>query len=76
MARAGYGERLPAWGVGYQGTAAEDGDEYRGRLLGHFVDPDARGNRHTTDLEVKWGIHPLDRPARAGPPAKPAPHSS
>ena len=61
----------------YQGNAAQDGDQYRGWLLGHFIDPAAHGIRHTTDLEVKWGIHPAGqtRPA-AGPPAKPEPHSS
>jgi hypothetical protein len=61
----------------YQGNAAADGDQYRGWLLGHFIDPAAHGIRHTGDLEVKWGIHPAGqtRPA-AGPPAKPEPHSS
>ena len=43
MARAGYGERLRARGVGYQGNAGEDGDEYRGWLPGHFIVPDAHG---------------------------------
>ena len=42
----------------YQGNAATDGDQYRGWLLGHFIDPDAGGIRHTDALEVKWGIHP------------------
>jgi hypothetical protein len=37
----------------YQGNAANDGDQYRGWLLGHFIDPDTGGVRHTTDLEVK-----------------------
>jgi len=37
----------------YQGNAAADGDQYRGWLLGHFIDPAAHGIRHTTDLEVK-----------------------
>ena len=42
----------------YQGNAATDSDQYRGWLLGHFIDPDAGGVRHTDALEVKCGIHP------------------
>ena len=61
----------------YQGNAAADGDQYRGWLLGHFIDPDGHGNRHTTDPEVKWGIHPAGQTRRGGrTTAKPAPHSS
>ena len=41
----------------YQGNAAQDGDQYRGWLLGHFVEPENGGIRNSTDLEVKWGIH-------------------
>ena len=41
----------------YQGNAATDGDRHRGWLLGHFIDAADHGIRHTTDLEVKWGIH-------------------
>ena len=41
----------------YRGNAEEDGLEYRGWLLGHFIDP-AEGVRHSTDVKVKWGIHP------------------
>jgi hypothetical protein len=37
----------------YQGNAAADGDQYRGWLLGHFIDLAAHGIRHTGDLEVK-----------------------
>jgi hypothetical protein len=51
----------------YQGNATADGDQYRGWLLGHFIDPAAHGIRHTGDLEVKWGIHPP--PARRAPAA-------
>ena len=39
------------------GNAAEDGRETRGWILGHFIDP-SDGVRSTTDVEVKWGIHP------------------
>src|SRR5215467_9701555 len=41
----------------YAGNAAEDGRATRGWLLGHFIDP-AEGVRSSTDVEVKWGIHP------------------
>ena len=50
----------------YQGNAADDGDQYRGWLLGHFIDPDAHGIRHTTDLEVKWGVHPAGQTRPGG----------
>jgi len=33
---------------------------YRGWLIGHFIDPSRGEMRKTTDLEVKWGIHPAD----------------
>lgn len=42
----------------HQGNAAEDGDQYRGWLLGHFIAPEVGGIRSTDALEVKWGIHP------------------
>lgn len=41
----------------YRGNAAEDGREYRGWILGHFIDP-AAGLRSSKDVEIKWGIHP------------------
>jgi quercetin dioxygenase-like cupin family protein len=41
----------------YSGNAAEDGNQTRGWLLGHFIDP-AEGVRSAKDVEVKWGIHP------------------
>ena len=44
-------------GEWYFGNASDDGDKNRGWLLGHFIDP-AEGVRSTTDLEVKWGVHP------------------
>jgi len=42
----------------YSGNATEDGLEYRGWILGHFIDP-AAGVRSSKDVEVKWGIHPV-----------------
>ena len=40
----------------YTGNAAVDAAAARGWLLGHFRPPgDAR---HSTDVEVKWAIHP------------------
>ncbi len=41
----------------YHGNAAEDGQETRGWIFGHFIDP-AKGVRSSKDVEVKWGIHP------------------
>ena len=41
----------------HSGNAEEDGREYRGWILGHFIDPD-EGVRSSKDVEVKWGIHP------------------
>jgi hypothetical protein len=42
----------------YSGNAAEDGQERRGWIIGHFIDP-AEGVRSSNDVEVKWGIHPV-----------------
>lgn len=39
-----------------KGNAAEDSDQSRGWLVGHFLGPDS-GVRATTDVEVKWGVH-------------------
>jgi hypothetical protein len=41
----------------YTGNAIDDGATTRGWLLGHFIEP-KESVRATTDLEVKWGIHP------------------
>lgn len=41
----------------YTGNAGIDGAAHRGWVLGHFMRPGG-GIRATTDLEVKWGIHP------------------
>lgn len=41
----------------HSGNAAEDSRETRGWIIGHFIDP-PQGVRSTTDVEVKWGIHP------------------
>ena len=46
----------------YTGNANDDGEKYRGWLVGHFV---AEGDIRTSDaVEVKWGVHPAgqDRP--------------
>jgi quercetin dioxygenase-like cupin family protein len=42
----------------HTGNAADDSAAYRGWLVGHFIDPQDGEIRQTTDLEVKWGIHP------------------
>jgi mannose-6-phosphate isomerase-like protein (cupin superfamily) len=39
----------------YVGNAARDGAGNGGWLLGHFM---PTGIRHSTDVEVKWGVHP------------------
>src|SRR3982750_1320244 len=40
----------------YAGRAGEDGARNQGWLLGHFM---PKGDLlHTTDVEVKWGVHP------------------
>ncbi|AGL18654.1 hypothetical protein [Actinoplanes sp. N902-109] len=40
----------------YVGRAGTDGAANQGWLLGHFMPP---GNLlHSTDVEVKWGVHP------------------
>ncbi|MQA12463.1 MAG: signal peptidase I [Pseudonocardiaceae bacterium] len=41
----------------YHGNAAEDGQETRGWLLGHFIKPSDHV-RSTQDVEVKWATHP------------------
>lgn len=40
----------------YTGSAAQDALDNRGWLLGHFM-PD-EDLRHSTDVEIKWGVHP------------------
>jgi quercetin dioxygenase-like cupin family protein len=42
----------------YSGNAADESADYRGWLVGHFIDPSHGTVRKTTNLEVKWGIHP------------------
>jgi quercetin dioxygenase-like cupin family protein len=42
----------------YAGNANDDADQHRGWLLGHFIDPAVGPARVTSDVEVKWGIHP------------------
>jgi hypothetical protein len=40
----------------YVGNAAADAPANRGWLLGHFMP--GQDPRHSTDVEVKWGVHP------------------
>lgn len=42
----------------YAGNANDDAGQYRGWLLGHFVDSTDSGARRTEAVEVKWGVHP------------------
>ncbi len=42
----------------YTGNAADESEQYRGWLVGHFIDPANGAVRKTDALEVKWGIHP------------------
>lgn len=44
----------PNW---HSGNATDDGQDTRGWLLGHFIDP-TKGVRHSPDVEVKWYHHP------------------
>jgi hypothetical protein len=50
----------------HSGNATDESDDYRGWLVGHFIDPSQGKVRKTTNLEVKWGIHPAgqQRPER------------
>jgi hypothetical protein len=41
----------------YVGNAAQDGAKTRGWLVGHFLGPEG-GIRTSSDVEVKWGVHP------------------
>jgi hypothetical protein len=43
----------------YTGNAADENLDYRGWLLGHFIDPADGAIRKTEALEIKWGIHPI-----------------
>lgn len=40
----------------YVGNAGVDGSRNSGWLLGHFMPP---GLLNSTDVEVKWGVHPV-----------------
>lgn len=40
----------------YVGNAGVDGGTNSGWLLGYFMPP---GLLHSTDVEVKWGVHPV-----------------
>jgi hypothetical protein len=54
-ARLDYDRRMT--GGSYHGNAVKDGRVARGWLCGHFIDPGSV--RSSTDVEVKWAIHPL-----------------
>ena len=42
----------------YSGNATDESEDYRGWLVGHFIDSSHGPVRQTTNLEIKWGIHP------------------
>ena len=42
----------------HSGNATDESTDYRGWLVGHFIEPTHGAVRRTTNLEVKWGIHP------------------
>jgi hypothetical protein len=42
-------------GTIYTGSAPKDAHDDRGWLLGHFMP--AGDIRHSTDVEIKWGVH-------------------
>jgi hypothetical protein len=42
-------------GTIYTGSAPKDAHDNRGWLLGHFMP--AGDIRHSTDVEIKWGVH-------------------
>jgi hypothetical protein len=44
---------MPTWTIGNAGEPSP----HRGWLVGHFID-DTNHLRHSTEVEVKWGIHP------------------
>jgi len=39
------------------GNAVQDSQDTRGWLVGHFIDQ-AEGVRRSSDVEIKWGVHP------------------
>ena len=39
------------------GNAVRDSQDTRGWLVGHFIDA-AEGVRHSSEVEIKWGVHP------------------
>jgi hypothetical protein len=45
-------------GSWHTGNAADESGQYRGWLLGHFIDAVPESVRKTEALEIKWGIHP------------------
>jgi quercetin dioxygenase-like cupin family protein len=41
----------------HTGNAAEDGQQHRGWILGHFI-PGEGDVRQSSAVEIKWGVHP------------------
>src|SRR6185437_4415777 len=48
---------MPMAGNVYVGSAAADAPVNRGWLLGHFMP--SGDVRHSSEVEIKWGVHPL-----------------
>lgn len=42
----------------HSGNAADESSDYRGWIVGHFIAPKDGAVRQTSNLEIKWGIHP------------------
>lgn len=40
------------------GNALQDGERYRGWLVGHFIHENEPDVRRTEDIDVKWFFHP------------------
>ncbi len=40
------------------GNAATDGQDFRGWIVGHFINGAAAPIRTSQDVEIKWGVHP------------------
>lgn len=40
------------------GNAATDGEDFRGWIVGHFINGDTAPIRTSEDVEIKWSVHP------------------
>jgi hypothetical protein len=49
----------------YTGNAVDHGDQHRGWLIGHFINP-PESVRTTDAVEVKWGVHPAGQERPGG----------